>query len=129
MRAKVHNDNIYPYRERFKGDMIEIAPKSFIEMDYEEAIDFRGTFNSIVRDADGQPKAESYKMIRVEPLGNPSDAAVKADPNKCQACGKVLKNQMELAQHIFDDHPEMLDPESKDQATANLKKMAQGKGK
>ena len=131
MKSKVWNDNIYPYSERFKGDLIEIPPRSFIEMDYDEAIMFRGTFSSIVRDADGQAKQSSWKMIRVEPLGNPVDNVIKADPNKCQACGKVLSNQAELAQHIFNEHPEMLDPESKSEAVAALNKMksAQGKGK
>lgn len=129
MRAKVWNDNIYPYTERFKGDIIKIEPKSFIEMDYDEAVLFRGTFSSIVRDADGQPKQESYKMIRIEPLGNPVDNVVKTDPNKCLACGKVLGSQAELAKHIFDEHPEMLDPESKTEAVNALNKMKTGQGK
>ena len=131
MKAKVWNDNIFPYTERFKGDIITIPPKSFIEMDYDEAVMFRGTFSSIVRDADGAPKAESYKMIRIEPQGNPVDNVIKQDPNKCLACGKVLGSQAELAQHIFNEHPAMLDSESKDEAISNLNKMkaSQGKGR
>jgi hypothetical protein len=131
MRAKVWNDNIYPYSEKFKGDLIKIEPNSFIEMDYDEAIMFKGTFSSIVRDADGHPKQESWKKIRVEPIGNPVDAVIKTDPNKCLACGKVLGSQAELAKHIFDEHPAMLDQESKDDAIANLNKMkaSQGKGR
>lgn len=129
MRAKVWNDNIFPYTERFKGDQITIAANSFIEMDYDEAVLFRGTFSSIIRDPDGQPKPESYKKIRIEPMGNPVDAVVKTDPNKCLACGKVLGSQAELAKHIFDEHPAMLDQESKDEALTNLNKMKQSQGK
>ena len=131
MKAKVWNDNIFPYTERYKGDLIEIPAKSFIEMDLDEAVMFRGTFSSIVRDADGQPKKESFKMIRVEPQGNPVDNVIKSDPNKCLACGKVLGSQAELAQHIFNEHPAMLDPESRSEAVENLNKMktSQGKGR
>lgn len=131
MKAKVWNDNIYPYSEKFKGDLIKIEPNSFIEMDYDEAVMFLGTFSSIVRDADGQATQASWKKLRIEPMGKPSDNVIKADPNKCIACGKVLSSQAELAQHIFNEHPEMLDPESKAEAVANLNKMkiAQGKGR
>lgn len=129
MRAKVWNDNVYPYSEKFKGDDIYIPAGQFIEMDYDEAIMFKGSFSSIVRDADGQPKPESYKKIRVEALGNPVDNVIKSDPNKCLACGKVLGSQAELAKHIFDEHPAMLDQESKEEAIANLNKMKQGKGR
>lgn len=130
MRAKVWNDNIYPHKEYFKGETFIIPPQSFIEMDYDEAILFRGQFSSIRRDADGQPTKESFKMIRIEPMGSPADNATKPDPNKCQACAKTFANQGELAAHIFDVHPEAMAPESKDEAVANLKKIsAQGKGK
>jgi len=131
MKAKVWNDNIYPYTENFKGDVITIEPNSFIEMDYDEAVMFRGTFSSIIRDADGQPTQQSWKKIRVEPLGNPVDNVIKSDPNKCLACGKVLGSQAELAQHIFNEHPAMLDPESRSEAVENLTKMktSQGKGR
>ena len=131
MKAKVWNDNIYPYTEKFKGDEIYIPAGKFVEMDYDEAIMFKGTFSPIVRDADNQPTQQSWKKIRVEAMGNPVDAVIKEDPNKCQACGKVLSNQAELAQHIFNEHPEMLDTESKAEAISNLNKMksAQGKGR
>lgn len=131
MKAKVWNDNIFPYTEKFKGDVITIEPKGFIEMDYDEAVMFRGTFSSITRTADGAPKQESYKMIRIEPQGNPVDHVVKQDPNKCLACGKVLGSQAELAQHIFNEHPAMLEQDSKEDAIANLNKMkaSQGKGR
>tara|TARA_R110000868_G_scaffold62962_3_gene189966 strand:- start:19733 stop:20128 length:396 start_codon:yes stop_codon:yes gene_type:complete len=131
MKAKVWNDNDYVYKEYFKGDNIVIPPKSFIEMDYDEAVMFRGTFNSIVRDADGQPKRESYKMIRIEKPQGADEVQTKVDPNKCIACGKGFSNQGALAQHVFDEHPESMASESRDEAVANLNKMkAQtGRGK
>lgn len=123
MRAKVYNDNTFPHKEYFKGETVSIPAGEFIEMDYDEAIEFRGQFTSIVRDADNQPKKESFKMIRVVPLGNHLDAASKSDPNKCLGCGKTLGSQGELAQHIFDVHPEQMDPASKDEAVKALNKM------
>lgn len=120
-RAKVFNDNIYPYNETFKGEKISIPVKGFIEMDYDEAIEFRGAFSSIERDATGTPKPSSYKMIRVEKIGG-DDAAI-VDTNKCVACGKAFAGQGELANHIFEQHPESMAPESREEAISALNKM------
>ena len=129
MRAKVYNDNKHVYKETFKGDQIVIEPGKFIEMDYDEALMFKGTFNGIKLDADGRPTPESFKMIRVEPMGNPADSVIKSDPNKCAACAKVFTDQGALAQHIFDEHPESMAPESRDEAVAALNKMKSQTGK
>jgi hypothetical protein len=129
MKAKVFNDNIFEYKERFKGDQIVIPAKGYIEMQYEEAMEFKSTFSPIVLDADGRPKAEGFKMIRVEPIGDPTKAKSKLDENKCHACGKVLESQAALAAHILEVHPESLSTDSRDEALASLARMKQGKGK
>lgn len=66
MKVKVHNDNIHPYSEEFKGEKIHIEAKKWIEMERDEAIMFLGTFNSIIRDVDGNPSPKSYKKLRIE---------------------------------------------------------------
>lgn len=129
MKVKVWNDNIFPHRERFKGEFIDIPAKAFVEMEEDDAIMFRGQFSSIVTDADGRPKQESFKMIRIEKPEGVKEKTVQNDPNKCFACGKILSNQGELAQHIFDFHPEAMAPEGKEEAVAALNKMKANTGK
>ena len=98
-QVRVWNDNRYPYSETFKGQKIEIPPKGFIKMDYEEAIEFKGTYCPIHRDGDGQPLPTSYKMIRVE---TPSEAVVSDEDLDlvCHADGSVAANKQELAKKL-----------------------------
>ncbi len=70
--VKVFNDNVHPHKERFKGEMIEIAAGGYVEMEYEEAVDFRGQFTGIAPiSASGAPDPKFFKMIRVEKLKAP----------------------------------------------------------
>lgn len=64
--VKVWNDNVHPFTQEFKNGTIKIPPKEFVEMDYEEAIEFKSKFSPISVNGDGVPLPESYKMIRVE---------------------------------------------------------------
>lgn len=66
MEVKVWNDNTHPYKEEFKGKVIEIEPKKFVKMEKDEAVLFLGQFNSIERDADGNPHPKSFKRLRIE---------------------------------------------------------------
>jgi hypothetical protein len=92
--ARVWNDNVHPHTERFKEKDIVIPPKAFIEMDYDEAKEFRSQFTGIRTDGERNPLATSFKMIRVE--------KVTTDPAKavdliCHATGKRAANEAELA--------------------------------
>jgi hypothetical protein len=102
-QVKVWNDNVHPYSEVFKGDKLHIPAKSFIKMDREEAIQFRGTYNSPVRDADGNDLPEGFKMIRIEPLSAEDllapEAQVKVDELVCLACAYKATNKTDLAEH------------------------------
>lgn len=70
--VKVFNDNIYPHKERFKGEMVEIPAGGYVEMEWEEAMDFRGQFTGIAPiGANGAPDERFFKKIRVEPLKEP----------------------------------------------------------
>lgn len=77
--VKVWNDNVHPHKERFRGDLIVIEPKGFVEMEWEDAIQFKGQFTPMTmakpdghraEDDDdvsvGGPDARCFKMIRVE---------------------------------------------------------------
>jgi len=104
-KVKVWNDNVFPYSENFKGEHLAIPPKSFIVMEREEAILFKGTFKSPVRGSGGNFMPEHFKMIRVEPLDNEK---VQVNFYKCQACGFDAKSMVHLDKHITDNHADIL---------------------
>ena len=64
--VKVWNNNVHPFTQEFKSNKITIPPQAYIEMDYEEAVEFKGKFSPIITDGDGNPLPESFKMIKVE---------------------------------------------------------------
>ena len=64
--VKVWNNNVHPFTQEFKSRSITIPPQEYIEMDYEEAVEFKGKFSPIITDGDGNPLPESYKMLKVE---------------------------------------------------------------
>jgi hypothetical protein len=129
MKAKVWNDNKWVYTEKFNGDQITIPAGGYIEMEYMEAVQFKGTMNSIIRDADGAPKAESFKMIRVEPMGDLNkEAKSQVSELVCQACTYKAVDQVDLAKHILENHAESFADKSRDEAGKKLQE-ALRKGK
>src|SRR5947208_2212525 len=99
--AKVWNDNELPFEQNFKGDMIRIAPKSFIEMEYEEAHSFAGSPSAMRFDGMGQQTKESYKMIRVE--GKPT-ATNEVLAYKCHADGSLHPSAEALNAYVQKDN-------------------------
>lgn len=66
-KVKVWNDNEYPHEEEFKGEKIRIEAHQFIEMDWEEAVEFKGQYTPIKFLGDGQTHdPRGFKKIRVE---------------------------------------------------------------
>ena len=66
MKVKVHNRNTYPYTEEYQGEKLTIPAGKFIEMQEMDAVQFLGQFNSIERDADGNPHPKSYKKLEID---------------------------------------------------------------
>jgi hypothetical protein len=66
MMVKVHNLNIHPYTEEFRGNKISIAPNSFVEMDEDEAGYFLQTFTFPKRDSQGRPDPIFFKKLKIE---------------------------------------------------------------
>lgn len=100
-KVRVWNDNVHPYKELFKGDQISIGPKKFIEMDEEEANQFRGTFAPMVFDADGNDMPEGYKMIRIEKiLADEVAPAPVVDDMLCLACSYKADSKADFAEHL-----------------------------
>lgn len=117
MKAKVYNDNKYEYRENFKGEMIVIAPGNFVEMDFEDAIEFKSAFPNVIKpdfDGAGNQKPETFKMIRVE-KGDYGEPAAAEEKFTCPQCGDELATEEALDRHIDKNHlDELMDQELAD---------------
>lgn len=105
MQVKVWNDNVHPYKEKFREQDIHIPPKQFIMMDKDEAHIFLGTFAGILRDADGNPIPEGYKMLRIEKV---SEEKPVVTAHNCQACDYKAMSEKDLDEHITALHVEQM---------------------
>jgi hypothetical protein len=114
MKVKVWNDNIYPYEEKFRDRQIQIPSKGFIEMEYDEAVLFKGSFSSPVRGADGEHLARGYKMIRIEEEASAPLKTLQKDPETmCQVCRYLAKTKEDLDLHLGEHaHLKASDPEA-----------------
>jgi hypothetical protein len=93
-QVKVWNDNRYEHKEKFKGKEIVIPAGGAIEMDFEEAIEFKGQFTPVVAGKDAE---RHFKKIRVE---WPKDAGTRVDPLTCHADGSQMGSVEALAARI-----------------------------
>jgi len=120
--VKVHNRNVYPLEEDFKGQRIYIAPNSHIEMDYEEAVQFRGQYHQPLFDKGGVQDPRSYKYIVIDKedekriynqRGNVSDDE-KSEKFVCHVCTKEFLSKNGLLKHIRNKHLDvMVDKDAK----------------
>ena len=100
--VRVYNDNIYPYKEKFKGDLVEIPSKKFVDMDYFDAVEFLGQYTPIQLDGGGAPLPTSYKMLRIVKQND-----FKLEDSKkiiCNACGLEFDNADKLEAHVSEKH-------------------------
>jgi hypothetical protein len=99
-KAKVYNRHSHglTHKENFKGVPIVIKAGEFIEMDYEEAVEFKSQYFPMKLGPDEVQLPESYKMIEIIPVDDPT--ADKASVFKCQLTGKSFGSASELDQHL-----------------------------
>lgn len=98
MQVKVWNDNHYDFSQKFKGHKITVPAKKFVEMEYEEAIEFKGAFSSMPPPDDPDP-ARYYKMIRIEmPEGGFSPAPT--DEYFDAVTGRSFANKDDYIKHL-----------------------------
>lgn len=103
----------WTHSERFKERDYVIPPGESIEMDLEEAIEFKSQFTPIKTDGEKNPLRSSMKKIRIERLG----AAATVVPLVCHVTGKVASTPEELAK-MNAEHIGQLDADSKKQLDA-----------
>jgi hypothetical protein len=130
-KVKVWNDNLknldpktgkpLPHVEVFKGETLTIPAGECIEMDWEEAMEFKGQFFPMVLRGDGTHDPKGFKMIRVE---RPAEPVVK-EANVLHATGQVASNPAELlalAKAYASLHPEAVVKD--EQAESNASEIA-----
>lgn len=120
MLVKVWNDNVHPYSEKFRGLMIQLPPKSYIEMDEDEAESFKSTFTFPKLDGQDMPDPKFFKMIRVE--REAPKPLPPADPLMNHATGKKADSLAELVKYALENSDRLAkDPEAEEFSKA-LKK-------
>ena len=92
-RVKVWNDNSHDHVETFKGNQVTVPAKGFIEMDFEDAVQFKGQFTPMLIRADGTHDPKGFKMIRVE---QPKEPLFKDAPLVNHATGQQFATKAEL---------------------------------
>ena len=98
--VKVFNDNKFVFEQSFRGENIRIEPGKFIEMPWDDAIQFKSMYFPPKYDGSGVQKPESYKMIRIEGSPQHETAAMKV----CSCCGDKFLTDAELESHINKNH-------------------------
>lgn len=119
MIVKVVNDNVYPYREKFRGKEIYIEPKGSVEMDVNEAHLFLGTMPANIElDANNIQKPTSYKMLRIEQVGTPKSKET-TKTYVCMKDGQEFATQAALDKHIEENYAdEIIDEEAREKVVA-----------
>jgi len=101
--VKVWNDNVHDHKEKFKDQEIVIKAGGFVEMEYEDAIDFRGAYTPILLDGEGNHDPRGFKMIRVEqpdvlPFRDPG--LVNHATGKVENTPEALKAALAAHEHL-----------------------------
>lgn len=96
--VKVWNDNVHEFKQEFKGEKFVIPAKQFIEMEYEEAIDFKGSFSPMPPPDYSGDESLFFKMIRVE--APPPNSIYKDESHTNHLTGQQFASSDELARAL-----------------------------
>mgnify|MGYP001563603736 CR=1 FL=1 len=127
-KFRVWNKNSIAWKEKFRGDDIEIPSGKFIIMDESDAVLFRGQAVAIVRDGQNNQTKESSKMIWIEKIDG-TESKVVDTALRCQACKYETLLQKELDKHILDQHASiMADDDAKKDLDETIKRRGRPPG-
>jgi hypothetical protein len=97
-KVKVWNDNFLPFEQRFKGEKIRIEANSFIEMEHDDAVQFKSYPHAMKFDGMNQQDPSSFKKIRID--GRPVATDDKVVAYRCQRDGTLHPSKEALEAHI-----------------------------
>ena len=98
--VKVYNDNVHPFTQKFKGEVITVPAKSFIEMELEEAVAFKSYPSPMKFDGMGQQDPKSYKMLRVEGSDVAKAVGERVQAYRCHQDGSLHPTKEALEAHV-----------------------------
>jgi len=108
MNVKLWNDNYLDYKEEFEDELIVIKANSFIIMDEEKAVLFKGKYKQPELDGGGVQKPSSYKKLRIQHFQSGEEK--KVNELRCQGCSFIGSSKDDLDNHITETHlDQMLD--------------------
>lgn len=125
MRCKVWNDNPHTdWKETFKGDIVTIPSKKFIEMEFYDAHEFKGQYSPIKLKPDETQDPASFKMIRVEKIvENMEDGEIEVpDVFPCNLCKKAFDSEEALIKHATAQHADRMIVDEEAESAAPKKK-------
>lgn len=132
MQVRVLNLNKFPYKEKFREQMIEIPAHGEIHMDEDEAEYFLQAYTPPIRDAQGRPDPQHFKMLKIHPEDLKAVRDKASNPSLvCHANGQKAISQGELAQilgnfsHMLADKDETAEVEVIKKQNTALKKEKQ----
>jgi hypothetical protein len=99
--VKVKNLNVHPFSQKFKGVDIRLAAHGSsgdaIDMDYEEAVEFLGTFYPFKLDNKGNHDPKFFKMLKID--GKPEHHDAKKAEIRCPVCRELCPSWLDLEAH------------------------------
>lgn len=97
-KVKVWNDNNHPFEQRFKGEIIKIEANSFVEMNWDDAVQFKSYPSPMKFNGMGMQDPTSFKMIRIDGKAVTPEERVVA--YRCQKDGSLHHSKEALEAHI-----------------------------
>jgi hypothetical protein len=124
--VKVWNDNIHPFKQKFKDRLIVIPSKEHIVMEFYEGHEFKSFPSPVKLDADDNPLPISYKMLRLEnhfpeDRENIPEGKKEEVSNDCLACGKKFFLAEELTEHLKEHTSKTYNPDVAEMASQSKK--------
>ena len=102
-RARVWNKGSKVYTTKFKGDIVTIAPGAFVEMDWYDAVDFRGQYIPVIKNDSGQYLTEQKLVLEKVPGSETTTSGGYMNPltGKSFATIDELQADMNMHKHKF----------------------------
>lgn len=112
-KVQVWNDQNFTWKETFKGDPLEIPAGKFIEMNFYEAVEFRGQMIPLADDGNGRIHEKSLKKIRVvehewAEYQKQADGDEEPISYPCALCKETFETTKALVEHSVKRHAERI---------------------
>lgn len=125
--CQVVNDNVHPFVQEFKEQMIRIPAGGHVEMDQDDAVQFMGMFYPPKKDGNDQPDPRFFKKLRIVPVKGGQSAPAQ-ETFVCQKCKHVANSKEDLSAHIDENHlDDLADADFKEEHIAEIAKRGRGR--